>query len=70
MLEGEKGTAAPPDIRTMGGTPVALEIFAVASKSVLKVFLIAAVGCWVGLSLPGGVRLVTWTVPAVINRCF
>jgi hypothetical protein len=33
-------------------------------------------GCWVGLSLPGGVRLVTrtipavtWTIPAVINWC-
>jgi hypothetical protein len=27
-------------------TPVALEIFGVASTAVLKVFLIAAVGCW------------------------
>jgi hypothetical protein len=28
------------------GTPVALQIFWVACKAVLKVFIIAAVGCW------------------------
>ena len=28
------------------GTPVALQIFVAAAKAVVRVFIIAAVGCW------------------------